>query len=103
MDTLQLHREALVSKCLSGDFKNVLNASIKIMNFIKSKPLQSRLFEKFCEEMRSNHKSLLLHREVRWLSRGKVLKDLQNSVKKLLYFWKMKVILRGICATENLF
>ena len=53
-----LHKEALVSKCLSSDLKNVLNTSIKIMNFIKSKPLQSRLFEKLCKEMGSNHKSL---------------------------------------------
>ena len=68
-----LHTEALVSKCLSGDLKNVLNTSIKIVNFIKSKPLQSHLFEKLCKEMGSNHKSLLLHTEVHWLSRGKVL------------------------------
>ena len=69
-----LHRAALVSKCISDDFKNVLKTSVKIVNFIKSTFLQLRLFEKLCKEMRSNHKSLLLHTEIRWLSRGKVLK-----------------------------
>ena len=65
-----LHRAALVSKHLSDNFKNVLNTSVKIVNFIKSKPLQSRLFEKLCEDMGSNHRTLLLHTEIRWLSRG---------------------------------
>jgi len=67
-----IHREALVSKSLLDDFKSVLNMSVKIVNFIKARPLQSRLFEKLCEEMDSIHKSLLLHTEVRWLSRVKV-------------------------------
>lgn len=39
--------------------------AVKAVNFIKSKSLESRLFEKLREEMRSFHKSLLLHTEVR--------------------------------------
>lgn len=42
-----IHREALVSKSLSDDFRSILNTSVKIVNFIKAMPLQSRLFEKF--------------------------------------------------------
>ena len=57
-----LYRAALVPKYISDDFKNVLKTSDKILNFIKSKPLQSRLFEKLCEETGSNQKSLLPHR-----------------------------------------
>ena len=49
-----LHRAALVTKYISDDFKNFLKTSVKIMNFIKSKPLESRLFEKMCEGMESN-------------------------------------------------
>ena len=59
-----LHRAALVSKHISDDFKNVLKTSVKIVNFIKSIPLQSLLFEKLCEEMGSNRKTLLLHTEI---------------------------------------
>ena len=33
-----LHRKALVSKHISDDFKSVLKTSVKIVNFIKSKP-----------------------------------------------------------------
>ena len=36
------HRENLASKTLDPDLKSVLNAAIKIVNFIKSRPLQTR-------------------------------------------------------------
>lgn len=68
-----LHREALVSKALPDDLKTVLNIAVKIVNYVKTRPLQARLFQKLCEEMGSLHTSLLLHTEIRWLSRGKVL------------------------------
>ena len=63
-----------------------MKTSVKIVNFIKSKPLQSRLFEKLCEEMGSNHKSLLLHTEIRWLSRGKVLTRLAELRREVAIF-----------------
>ena len=47
--------------------------SIKIVNFIKSRPLHSRLFATLCTEMGAEHQQLLLHTKVRWLSRGRVL------------------------------
>ncbi|KRY25349.1 Uncharacterized protein T01_6065, partial [Trichinella spiralis] len=70
-----IHRKALVSKTISDDLKN-------------SKPLQSRLFEKLCEEMGSCHKSLLFHSEVRWLSRGKVLTRLVELREEVAIFLK---------------
>lgn len=78
-----IHKEALVSKALPDDFNTVLDTAVKIVNYIKTKPLQARLFQKVCEEMGSRHTSRLLHTEVRWLSRGKVrtrLVELRNEV-----------------------
>lgn len=68
-----LHRHALAVKKMPEELKGVLNDCVKIVNFIKSRPLNSRLFTLLCEDMGSLHKTLLLHTEVRWLSRGKVL------------------------------
>ena len=51
----------------------VLDEAVKIVNYIKSRALNSRLFKIMCEEMGANHTQLLLHSEVRWLSRGRVL------------------------------
>lgn len=68
-----LHRQALAVKKMPLSLKKVLDESVKIINFIKSRPLQTRLFKILCEDMGSVHKALLLHTEVRWLSRGKVL------------------------------
>ncbi|XP_063754782.1 zinc finger BED domain-containing protein 5-like, partial [Eleginops maclovinus] len=68
-----IHREALASKTLEPELNNVLQTAIQIVNSIKSRPLNSRLFALLCQEMGSAHESLLFHSEVRWLSRGKVL------------------------------
>ncbi|XP_060845984.1 zinc finger BED domain-containing protein 5-like [Rhopalosiphum padi] len=68
-----IHREALVVKRMPEPFKLVLQEIIKVVKFIKSRALQSRLFTKLCSEMGSDHIQLLLHTEVRWLSRGRML------------------------------
>ena len=57
-----------------------------MVNFIKSRPLKCRLFEQICIGMDSQHKRLLLHSEVRWLSRGKVLCRVHELRKELLLF-----------------
>uniref|UniRef100_A0A3B4V8C9 HAT C-terminal dimerisation domain-containing protein n=1 Tax=Seriola dumerili TaxID=41447 RepID=A0A3B4V8C9_SERDU len=68
-----IHREALAGRCLEPELRDVLQTSVKMVNFIKSRPLQSRLFATLCHEMGSDHEALLFHTEVRWLSHGKVL------------------------------
>ena len=68
-----IHREALVAKQLSPSLNTVLSQCIKIINAIKSSPLKSRIFAKLCEDNNSAYTQLLLHTEVRWLSRGRAL------------------------------
>lgn len=80
-----LHRQALASKKLSADLNNTLAVVIKVVNFIKARPTNKRLFAQLCED--EAHQTLLLHTEVRWLSRGKVLVrliELQEKIKEFL-------------------
>jgi zinc finger BED domain-containing protein 5/7/8/9 len=68
-----LHREALASRNMMPVLYETLEDAIKIINFIKSRPLNARMFRKLCEGLQSEHTTLLLHSESRWLSRGNVL------------------------------
>ncbi len=48
-----VHREALAAKKMPVLFDSVLNQSVKMINLIKSRPLNSRLFGVLCQEMGS--------------------------------------------------
>lgn len=79
-----IHREALAAKSMPTNLKEVLDNAMKMVNFIKIQPLNSRIFSALCNEMGSEHVNVLLHMEVRWLSRGKVLArffELHSEVK----------------------
>jgi hypothetical protein len=67
-----LHRQALVAKTMERGLRAVLD-DVKIVDHIKFRPLNARVFELLCEEVGSEHTTLLLHADIRWLSRGKVL------------------------------
>lgn len=81
-----IHREALASKKMSPVLHDVLNSNIKVINFIKSRPLYARLFRRLCENMGAEHTQLLLHTEVRWLSRGRILNRLLELRSKYTPF-----------------
>lgn len=69
-----IHRQALMVKTMPAELKNVLNEVITAVNFIKYNALNSRLFSELCKESDSEFETLLFHSNVRWLSKGKVLK-----------------------------
>jgi hypothetical protein len=68
-----LHRETLISKLVVPEVQKVLDETIKMVNFITSRSLQSRLFSALCSAMEAVRTQLQLHAEVRWLPRGRVL------------------------------
>lgn len=68
-----IHREQLAAKDMGENLFNVLNTCIKIINFIRSSAVNTRIFKVMCDGMGSDYPSLLLHTHARWLSRGKVL------------------------------
>ena len=82
-----LHREVLVSKVSQENLKQVLHKVVEIVNYIKSRPIKSRLFEELCKSMDSQHVRLLMQTDVRWLSKGKVLSRVHELLKKLIVFF----------------
>ena len=81
-----IHREALVFKTLPTNLHSVMKQAIEVVNFIKARPLQSRLFTQLCQKMDSKFKCLLFHTEVRWLSREKVLKRVRQLKAEIFSF-----------------
>ncbi|XP_068224820.1 zinc finger BED domain-containing protein 5-like [Palaemon carinicauda] len=68
-----LHREALAFRTLPAEMLDVLNVAIKVVNFIKAGPLNTRLFKLLRKDMESEHEALLFYTNVRWLSKGNML------------------------------
>jgi len=64
----------------------VFSTCVKIVNFVKARPLNHRLFENMCREMEAEHKHLLLDTEMRWLSRGRVVQRVYKMREELLIF-----------------
>ena len=56
-----------------------LKQGVKIINFVKASALNTRSFNQLCEDLGSEHTSLLCHTEVRWLCRGNVTKHHRNE------------------------
>lgn len=90
-----IHREALATRKMPADLQKVLDESVKIVNYIKNRPLNARLFSQICEEMGSNHTQLLFHTDVRWLSRGKILNRLFELRHELQCFLNDRFELRN--------
>lgn len=86
-----LHREALASKNMSPQLNDTLQLAVKMINTIKSSALRSRVYSAICEDMDENHKALLYHTEVRWLSRGKTLTRLFELRDELKVFFMKSI------------
>ncbi|XP_076331909.1 zinc finger BED domain-containing protein 5-like [Tachypleus tridentatus] len=87
VDHCIIHRYSLGSKSLPGNLKLVFEDVLKIVNFIKSRDVNSRIFRELCKEMREQYQVLLYHTDVRWLSRGKVVRrviELRTALQEFL-------------------
>jgi hypothetical protein len=78
-----IHREALTARKMPVILKTVLTEAVEVVNFIKSRATNSRLFSILRNEMGSEHDKLLLHTKVRGnvLSR---LSELRSEVRIFL-------------------
>jgi hypothetical protein len=80
----------LITKTIGPELKPVLDLVVKMVNFIKQRPLKSRILAELCGSMESPHVKLLLHTELRWLSRGKFLSRFYELREEILVFSLLK-------------
>lgn len=81
-----IHRQHLVAKQLSGQLHASLKTVVAAVNKIKSRSLNSRLFRRLCIENDEDYERLLLHTEVRWLSKGNCLSRVFNLFETVVEF-----------------
>ena len=83
-----IHQQALAAKAI--DMSHVMNVVVKIINSIRAKALQHRLFKSLLDELDSEYGDLILHADVRWLSRGKVLQRFLDLLPEIIIFLKSR-------------
>lgn len=96
-----IHRENLVSKNISPVLNEVLKSVIKCINAIKANAKCERLFKQFCEDKNADHVRLLLHTEVRWLSKGNCLKRFMELFDVLSDFLSDKPEMKHLLTVDG--
>jgi hypothetical protein len=83
-----IHRESLAAKGLPSELQNVLNTTVKIINFIKSRSKNDRIFREICKDFDSDFMTLVMYTEVRWLSRGNAISRAYKLKEEIFEFGK---------------
>ena len=87
-----IHRQHLVAKHLSDRLHKTLEIIIKTVYRIKAHSLNDRMFCQLCHKNKEDFERLLLHADVRWLSKGKCLRRFYDLYDAVLDFFKFKVL-----------
>lgn len=85
-----IHRQHLVAKNLNVRLHESLQFVIDAINRIRNNALNTRLFQQLCEENDENFHQLLLHTNVRWLSKGLCLTRFFSLFETVLEFLDSK-------------
>ena len=83
-----IHRQHLVVKNLSDRLRKTMGTVITVVNKIKAHPLSSRIFRQICDENGEDFERLLLHTDVRWLSKGNCLRRFYSLVDTVVEFFE---------------
>ena len=82
-----IHRYALASKTLPASLQEVLESVIKIVNYVKTQALNTRLYKELCKYMNTDHEVLLFYTSVCCLSKGRVINrvfQMKDEIKLFL-------------------
>jgi len=80
-----IHQENLCAKSLK--MQNVMSVVTKTVNFIRSKGLRHREFQELLRSMDADFDDIPYYTEVRWLTRGKMLKrvfELKDAIQTFM-------------------
>ncbi|GFS50052.1 SCAN domain-containing protein 3, partial [Nephila pilipes] len=93
--------EKLVAKNILPVLNEILHAVIKCVNTIKYSAKCERLFKLFCEEQNEDHVRLLLHPEVRWLSKGNCLKRFMQLFEAISVFLSERLEMKYLLTIDG--
>ncbi|XP_066127213.1 general transcription factor II-I repeat domain-containing protein 2-like [Saccopteryx bilineata] len=83
-----IHQQALCSKSLKWD--SVMKIVVRCVNFIRTNALNHRQFQEFLSELNVAYEDVLYYTEVRWLSRGRVLRHFYDLLPQTTAFMLSK-------------
>ena len=81
-----LHREALAFQCFGAELNQVVEEIVKVINFVKTSGVRSRIFSKLCDDSDAPRKQLLFNATTRWLSLGNAFARVFELKQELLTF-----------------
>jgi hypothetical protein len=88
---VSLHHTSTVSLYSKAiEMNHVMNIVVSTVNFIRSCSLNHRQFREHLIDIEAEYGDMIYHSEVRWLSRGKVLKRIYNLRKEVQLLMDMK-------------
>lgn len=85
-----LHQKALCARMCGKQLGEVMSLVIQVVNFIVAWAEYDFQFKTLLEEVGNNYPGLLMHSNVRWVSRGKVLSRFAACLRKFRTFHEMK-------------
>ena len=71
-------------------FQHVMGPLIKVVNFIRARGLNHWQFQKFLDDLDTEHQDLAYFSEVRWLSKSSMLRQFYELRKEVVLFLKNK-------------
>jgi hypothetical protein len=85
-----IYREALMAKNIPTELESVFDSDVKTVNFVRSRAIKTRLLRQMCHEAGSRHDTLVLHTDIRWLSKGKFLERFFELKNELLNMFSIE-------------
>jgi hypothetical protein len=83
-----IHEESLCAK--SANINKVMDFVVKVVNQIITSPLSHRKFQNLMKELDSQYEDVIYWSNIRWLSRGKVLRRFFDLKEKIVLFLSEK-------------